>query len=44
LGDAYEEMGEHDKAIEIFGEVYGIDVNYRQVSAKLKELQAAKNA
>jgi tetratricopeptide (TPR) repeat protein len=44
IGLCYEEMGDLDKAIEVFGEVYGIDVNYRQVSAKLKELQAAKNA
>jgi len=44
IGLCYEEMGDLDKAIEVFGEVYGIDVNYRQVGAKLKELQSAKNA
>ena len=44
IGLCYEEMGDLDKAIEVFGEVYGIDVNYRQVNAKLKELQAAKKA
>jgi hypothetical protein len=44
IGLCYEEMGDLDKAIEVFGEVYGIDVNYRQVGAKLKELQAAKKA
>jgi len=44
IGLCYEEMGDIGKAIEVFGEVYGIDVNYRQVGAKLKELQAAKNA
>jgi tetratricopeptide (TPR) repeat protein len=44
IGLCYEEMGDLDKAIEVFGEVYGIDVNYRQVSSKLKELHAAKKA
>ena len=44
IGLCYEEMGDLDKAIEVFAEVYGIDVNYRQVSSKLKELHAAKNA
>jgi tetratricopeptide (TPR) repeat protein len=44
IGLCYEEMGDLAKAIEVFGEVYGIDVNYRQVGAKLKELHAAKNA
>jgi tetratricopeptide (TPR) repeat protein len=44
IGLCHEKMGDLDKAIEVFAEVYGIDVNYRQVSSKLKELQAAKNA
>jgi hypothetical protein len=44
IGLCYEEMDDLDKAIEVFAEVYGIDVNYRQVSSKLKQLQAAKNA
>lgn len=44
IGLCYEEMGESDKAVETFMEVYGIDVNYRQVGEKLKELQAGKNA
>ncbi|HKV37638.1 MAG TPA: hypothetical protein VJX67_00385, partial [Blastocatellia bacterium] len=44
IGLCYEELGDVDKAIEIFTEVYGIDVNYRHVTAKLKELQASKNA
>jgi tetratricopeptide (TPR) repeat protein len=44
IGLCYEEMGDLDQAIEVFAEVYGIDVNYRQVGAKLRELQAAKNA
>jgi tetratricopeptide (TPR) repeat protein len=43
IGLCYEEMGEIEKALDAFSEVYGIDVNYRHVSEKLKELQAAKN-
>jgi tetratricopeptide (TPR) repeat protein len=40
IGICYEEMGEIDKAIEAFTQVYGIDVNYRKVGDKIKELQA----
>jgi hypothetical protein len=43
IGLCYEEMGEFDKAIDILMEVYGTDVNYREVGEKLKQLQAAKN-
>ena len=35
--------GEMDKAIDAFLEVFGIDVNYRSVGEKIRELQAAKN-
>ena len=42
IGICYEEMGELDKAIEVFTQVYGIDVNYRKVGDKIKQLQAAK--
>ena len=42
IGVCYEEMGEMDKAIEVFTEVYGIDVNYRKVGEKIKQLQAAR--
>jgi tetratricopeptide (TPR) repeat protein len=41
IGICYEEMGELDKAIEVFTQVYGIDVNYRKVAGKLKQLRAA---
>jgi tetratricopeptide (TPR) repeat protein len=41
IGICYEEMGEIDKAIEAFTQVYGIDVNYRKVAEKIKQLQAA---
>jgi tetratricopeptide (TPR) repeat protein len=42
LGTAYEQMGELDRAIEVFSEVYGINVSYRGVAEKLQELQAQK--
>lgn len=42
IGLCQEEMGDIDEAIETFTEVYGIDVNYRKVSDKIKELRAAK--
>jgi tetratricopeptide (TPR) repeat protein len=42
LGAAYEQMGDLDKAIEIFSEVYGINISYRGVAERLRELQAQK--
>jgi tetratricopeptide (TPR) repeat protein len=42
IGLCYEEMGEIDKAIEAFMEVYALDVNYREVGEKLKKLQSAR--
>ena len=44
MGFCLEEMGEVDRAIDVFMEVYGIDVNYRQVARKIQELQEAKSA
>jgi tetratricopeptide (TPR) repeat protein len=44
MGFCLEEMGEVDRAIDTFMEVYGIDVNYRQVAKKIQELQEAKSA
>jgi tetratricopeptide (TPR) repeat protein len=44
LGTAYEQMGELDKAIDIFTEVYGINISYRGVAEKLRELQAQKTS
>lgn len=41
LGTAYEQMGELDHAIETFTEVYGVNVSYRGVATKLRELQKA---
>lgn len=42
LGTAYEQMGELDKAIDVFTEVYGINISYRGVAEKLRELQEQK--
>lgn len=44
LGAAYELMGDLDRAIETFSEVYGVNVNYRGVAEKLQELQAQQRA
>ena len=42
LGAAYQQMGEINRALEIFTEVYGVDVSYRNIADKLQELQAQK--
>ena len=42
LGLALERMGDIGKAIDVFSEVYAIDINYRDVGEKLRELQAQK--
>jgi tetratricopeptide (TPR) repeat protein len=42
LGAAYEQMGDLERAIEVFSEVYGTDVNYRGVAARLRDLQTQK--
>ncbi|MDQ3666433.1 MAG: tetratricopeptide repeat protein [Acidobacteriota bacterium] len=42
LGSAYQQMGEISRALEIFTEVYGVDVSYRDVADRLQELQAQK--
>jgi tetratricopeptide (TPR) repeat protein len=38
----YEELGQLDKALDVFMEVYGSDVNYRETAKKIRQLQAAK--
>jgi hypothetical protein len=43
LGTAYERMDDLDSAIEVFSEVYGINISYRGVAEKLRELQAQKS-
>ena len=42
LGSAYEQMGDLTRAIGVFTEVYGVDVGYRDVADKLKNLQARR--
>jgi tetratricopeptide (TPR) repeat protein len=42
LATAYEQMGDLDRAIDTFQEVYGVDVSYRGVADRLKELQAQR--
>jgi tetratricopeptide (TPR) repeat protein len=44
IGLCYQDLGSLDKAIDAFMEVFGIDVNYRSVGEKIRELQAAKDA
>ena len=39
LGGAYEELGDVVQARQYYTEVYGVDVNYRGVGEKLKELK-----
>src|SRR5262245_10234880 len=43
-GLCYEEMGDANKAIDAFTQVYGNDVNYRKVGEKIKQLQASLDA
>jgi hypothetical protein len=35
-------MGDNERAIEVLSEVYAIDVSYRGVAERLRELQAQK--
>lgn len=43
LGLAYEQMGDIEQAIEVFTEVYGVNVLYRNVADKLRELAELKS-
>ncbi|HLL76628.1 MAG TPA: tetratricopeptide repeat protein [Pyrinomonadaceae bacterium] len=42
LASAYEQMGDIDRAIDTFSEIYGIDVSYRGVAERLRDLQSLK--
>jgi tetratricopeptide (TPR) repeat protein len=42
LGSAYDQMGDLNRAIEVFTEVYGVDVDYRDIADKLQDLQTRK--
>ena len=44
LGSAYDQMGDLTRAVEVFTEVYGVDVGYRDIASKLQDLQARKAA
>lgn len=39
LGMAYEQSGDQQRALDVFSEVYGIDVSYRGVADKLRQLK-----
>lgn len=39
LGLAYEEQGKYQQALELFETVYAIDINYRDVGEKVKEVK-----
>src|SRR6185503_575018 len=43
LGGAYEEMGDVTQARTYYTEVYGVDVNYREVADKLSRLKQIKS-
>lgn len=43
LGLAYEQMGDIEQATEVFTEVYGVNVLYRNVADKLRELAELKS-
>jgi tetratricopeptide (TPR) repeat protein len=42
LALAYEQMGDLKRALDVFTEVYGVDVSYRGVAEKLRELEAQR--
>lgn len=42
LASAYEQAGDLDQALDLFTEVYGVNVSYRGVADKLRELQQQK--
>ncbi|HCX29677.1 MAG TPA: hypothetical protein DHU55_07885 [Blastocatellia bacterium] len=44
LGSAYDELGDLTRAVEVFTEVYGLDVGYRDVADKLRDLQSRRAA
>jgi tetratricopeptide (TPR) repeat protein len=44
LAEAYEQQGRVKEAQKLYTEIYGIDVSYREVAEKLKELSSKKKA
>jgi len=43
LAAAYEQVGDTDRAIDLFTEVYGINVSYRGVKERLRKMKARAN-
>lgn len=43
LGSAFEQMGELKQAVAAFTEVYGVDVDYRDIADRLTDLQSRQN-
>ncbi len=41
LGLAYEQSGETAKALELFSDIYAVNVTYRNIGDKVRGLQAA---
>ncbi len=41
LGLAYEQAGEADKALELFSDIYAVNVTYRNIGDKVRSLQTA---
>jgi tetratricopeptide (TPR) repeat protein len=41
LGVAYEQTGEADKALELFSDIYAVNVTYRNIGDKVRALQTA---
>ncbi|HEX8097764.1 MAG TPA: hypothetical protein VF507_06990, partial [Pyrinomonadaceae bacterium] len=42
LGTAYEALGDLDRALDTFTEIYGVNVTYRGVADKLRELESQR--
>jgi hypothetical protein len=40
LASAYESLGDFQSSYELFSEVYAIDINYRGVSERIREVQS----
>ena len=40
LGAAYEQMGDFKNAVTAFTDVYGVDIGYRDIGARLESLKA----
>jgi hypothetical protein len=42
LANVFEELGDLEQAKQLYTEVYGIDISYREVADKLRELSKSK--